>query len=212
MASSVMGQDMGVQCCVIGFTEKDVVDVAELVRFTASVFAASHTIEVMRTKGEDQSWRRLRSLSTNLKVLAQAGGAVVFQASGEMEHLGFKKTIEEAVRDIERGSSIRISLRPQAWQIMDAEIRAAIPESIHGGCIPNSPVVRVGWHDLFEVQENPSGQLFGRASYSLSLVGKGSPHDWAEFRRRIVEVPAVREAFSKLEVVTGPLRRCVYWE
>jgi hypothetical protein len=197
---------------ICGFVETDAVGGAELIEHSAAVFVAPTAIEVLRSVGEDRSWDKFTSQQQDTRTVLRTKGAVITTGGAELEHCGYKQPIKDVVGEIRDGTYLRVSLRPQHWQVMDKEIREHIPEAVHGGFIPNSPVVRVGWHDIFEVQEETAGHLFGRAWYSIALVGNGSPNDWKEFRRRIVEVPTVRAAFEAIERVTGPLRRCIYWE
>lgn len=91
-------------------------------------------------------------------------------------------------------------------------IRSAIPDDIAGDFVPSGPYIRLGWHDVWEDAEQARGHLFGRASWSLSLAGYGTPNDWPEYRRMVLEVPEL-VAFGKgLSEATGcVLHSCVYW-
>ncbi|MGI9013909.1 MAG: hypothetical protein ACR2GY_06615 [Phycisphaerales bacterium] len=95
---------------------------------------------------------------------------------------------------------------------MQAATEREIPESIRNGFFPTGPSVTIGWHDLFEDAEHEDGHLFGRAFFSFDLFGYSSPHDWAEYKKRIWKVPQVQKLQADLEDIIGqPLERCIYW-
>ena len=77
--------------------------------------------------------------------------------------------------------------------------------------MPSGPDIVVGGHDIYECAEHDEGHLFGRAFYSFSVFGYGTPNDWEAYRRRIFDVPLLQELQQQLEEFEGPLDRCVYW-
>lgn len=87
-----------------------------------------------------------------------------------------------------------------------------IPKSIAGEFAPASPSIRVGWHDIFETAESEMGSFFGRAFFSFGLFGSGTPIDWEEYRRAVIDVPAVQTLRADLEQIVGPVKHCVYWD
>ncbi len=91
------------------------------------------------------------------------------------------------------------------------EALSRIDQSIRGDFVPCDAVLRAGWHDIWECAENDDGTLFGRAFISLSLGSYGTPNDWAEYRRQVFQVPEVIELQQRLELILGPVERCIYW-
>jgi hypothetical protein len=198
---------MGLQTHVIGFTERDLKPADVLLRETAAAFGATHTGDVKRTIGKDRGWA---DRFHRWKPMLRLGVAVIsVPAQKEMEHLGFKRSIDEAVGLIRPGISLYAALRNPGWPELDAAIREQLPESIRGQCVPSGMIVRVGWHDLYHGDYvNP--KLFGRAWYSLTLMGHDTPADGPAFREHIFRVPAIRRVFEIAAGVAGPLSHCVY--
>lgn len=93
------------------------------------------------------------------------------------------------------------------WQA----IETSIPESIRDRFAPGGFLIRAGWHDIFETTEHEEGHLFGRAFLSISFFSYGTPNDWKECRRMILENPEVQAVKRELEEIAGPLEQCVYW-
>jgi hypothetical protein len=87
-----------------------------------------------------------------------------------------------------------------------------VPESIAGEFSPSSPIIVVGWHDIFENAEHEEGHFFARAFFSFRLYGIKSPRDWNRYREMVFDVPKVVEVKRRLEDVVGPLEQCVYWD
>lgn len=198
---------MGLQTHVVGFTESDAKPADVLLRETAAAFGATHTVDVMRTIGKDRGWKGRRH---RWKPILRLGVAVIsVSARNEMEHLGFNKSIDELVELIRSGTSLNAALRNPGWPELDAAVREQLPEGIRGQCVPTGMSVRVGWHDLYD-GDYSSPRLFGRAWYSLTLMGHDTPADGPAFREHIFRVPAMRRVFEIAEGVAGPLSHCVY--
>ncbi|MGD9693097.1 MAG: hypothetical protein AB7G17_09940 [Phycisphaerales bacterium] len=87
-----------------------------------------------------------------------------------------------------------------------------IPPEVRGQFWFRDLHVWFGWHDLFEYAENEEGHLFARAFISIQFHGHSTPSDWNEYRRRVFEVPELKEAKALFETVTGPLEQCAFWD
>ncbi|MEC9373253.1 MAG: hypothetical protein VYC34_05385 [Planctomycetota bacterium] len=90
-------------------------------------------------------------------------------------------------------------------------VEEGIPEEVRGSFIPFDLTIRAGWHDVFETTENPEGQLFVRALFSVRFKGNGTPHDWKETRRRILALPVINETLERLRAPLGDPKVVVYW-
>lgn len=92
------------------------------------------------------------------------------------------------------------------------EDNMTLPDSIRGTFNPWSFGVALGWHDLYSVADDPHPRLFGRAFFSVRIGGQGTPADWAEYRRRVWELPAVVEVRRRLEPLLAAMKTCASWE
>lgn len=87
-----------------------------------------------------------------------------------------------------------------------------IPKEVAGTFLPGGTLIKIGWHDIWEGAEHDEGLLFGRAFWSLTIWGYGSPDDWPEYRRLVLDMPEIQEFSKDLQHTTGQsIQQCVYW-
>jgi hypothetical protein len=161
-----------------------------------------------RTTLPDREWQCFQS---NLRRLATGRPVSVLEHTPS-KIVGRRLALEAAAALFKPRRCLRLYTSPSAIAVA-AGIASErdIPPDIRGDFWFRDLALNVGWHDIFECAENDEGHLFARAFFSVSLHGHGSPSDWPEYRRLVLQVPevvAVRKAF---ESVAGPLESCVYW-
>jgi hypothetical protein len=113
----------------------------------------------------------------------------------------------------EEGSCLMIDV---GWctlsEQMDIAIRNNIDHLILGEFHSlNGIMINLGYHDIFEWTENPSGFLFARAFFSIVFWGYGTPNDWDAAREQMLMQPDVQRIRAEIERVTGRLESCVCW-
>ena len=101
------------------------------------------------------------------------------------------------------GTSLFFSLSacPVGHRIMDA-IVGGIPESIRGNFAPADVSLRVGEHDIIEVNFDQQS-LAGRATVSVNFFGYGVSNDGNEMRRMFWTLPEVIQIRKELSAIIG---------
>ena len=65
----------------------------------------------------------------------------------------------------------------------------------------NNLVLKVGPHDIYEIVENPTGELFARTSFSVAFWGYRHPENVEGFRAFLRESALVRDIQSDLSAI-----------
>lgn len=120
---------------------------------------------------------------------------------GPLDHASMLRELRRTSKKAVRGSP-----EAEVWRSIEAECRA-MPESIRGRCVCNSPRIFVGPHDL--ANELGEYQYYGLATFSLQFFGWNCPNDWVEYSRRFVEMPTVALLRKAVEKHVGPLKVCM---
>ncbi|HYE60659.1 MAG TPA: hypothetical protein VD997_01565 [Phycisphaerales bacterium] len=172
---------------------------------------------VLRTDREERGWEQFcRRISrptdpgwtTSSKVIRVDDSIQLY----EWENLGWSLPLADVPALARLGRCLQVDLLWSHWREADEQFRRLIPETVHGGCIPNSLGLRAGWHDLFECLGEPFGRFFGRASFTVYLWGHGTPADPDAFEQRLVATPCAVELRRRIEAVLGPTSTCVISE
>lgn len=91
-------------------------------------------------------------------------------------------------------------------------VETQVPKEIRGDFIPTDPIVKIGWHDLWECAEHHEGLFFARAFLSVGFFGYFTPNNWQAFREAVFKIPEIQEVKTDLERVVGmPLEGVIYW-
>lgn len=107
--------------------------------------------------------------------------------------------------------SAQLDGSPVSAPLMKA-VEAGIPAAIRGDFLPSDPIIKIGWHDLWECSEDDKGVLFARAFLSVGFFGYSTPFDWKAFRRAVFELPDVQAIRSDLSKIVGEqLEQVIYW-
>jgi hypothetical protein len=189
------------------YSTREATDCVRLISDAVGVSGCSR-IFAARTVGTDDGWRLFNRNSRKLR----SGRPIL--TLDEIELKTFRQPLAPADAASLYKPRRRLMLDLLSSPIAEAGGAGAerdIPPEVRTGFRFSELILNVGWHDIFECAENDEGHLFARAFFSVSLHGHGSPSDWPEYRRLVLQVPevvAVRKAF---ESVAGPLESCVYW-
>ncbi len=195
---------------IVFFTTARLENPARLLQRVIDYTGADHLIFVSRLLTPDTSWRRAKSEPV---YSVDDPPGVYPQDEDPSEQIGRKWPVDQAAElfvglDLRHIFYVRAS--PRGRSIYEA-INRDTPETIRGTFWVVDVSVWIGFHDLFEFSEHLEGRYFGRASFSFHVSGHGCPNDWAEFGRRVFDVPEVRSLKADLESIVGPLEQCVYW-
>lgn len=153
---------------------------------------------IYRSLEEDRGWERAKQ---DEDLIAQ-------------ERVENKRAEDPArvVRHYRDGLSLTVELVHSPFlDRIATSIEDELPESIHGGFVPDSLFVTIGYHDLFEFAEHEEGLYIARPFLSLRFTRQRTPNDWPAFREKVFALPGVRDVKTELEVAAGPLEQCVFW-
>jgi hypothetical protein len=152
----------------------------------------------LRTESPDRTWRAFQAYE-DLNVTWQS--------------IGDELTIDTALSHYRPPGYLMLSIEPCA---LAEDVRTAvlegIPEGIRHHFLPCRAWLTIGEHDIFEAAENYDGTYFGRAVLSIRFVGYHTPHDWAEFRRLVFDLPAIVAVRQRIEAAIGPVKTAVHWD
>lgn len=89
----------------------------------------------------------------------------------------------------------------------------SIPVAISDRAILGDPSITIGGEDFVEELHTspPRAHFHGRGQLSFHLSGPGSPSNWNEYKKLIWQVPEIVKLQQDLEVILGPLKRCIIW-
>ena len=126
--------------------------------------------------------------------------------------IGATVPIDDAIRLANDSICLRLDIvDTQVGNGLREEI-AEIPVEIRNGFqLARGFSVWCGWHDIFESAEHEEGFFFDRAYLSIVFTGFGSPTNWQETRRIIMNSIALLLIRSAFEDFTGRLQQCLYW-
>lgn len=199
------------------FTEREFSDPPTMIERILERFGHHKTVFVYRTIGEERSWEASHEAIREEDIVASADDGtpiIVWDPEDvEIEDLGRRIDVRDVPALYERGKCLVIGLSMDPLGAVMAEaLRAVIPPEIDGGFLPREPIIRIGYHDIFEYAEHDEGHIFGHAFFSFSLFSYSTPRDWPRYRKMVFGVPAVLDLRRQIEEIVGPLEQCVYWD
>ena len=199
------------------FTERELADPPHVIAQVLRCTGYDGTCGAARTIGEERSWEASHEPvnEEDIIVAADDGSPLVMwdPEDVEIEDLGYGLGVRDvpALYEPRKCLMIRLPMEPLGTAIGEA-LRAAIPPEIDGGFLPREPIIKIGYHDIFEDAEHDEGYFFGHAFFSFSLFSYTTPLDWPRYREMVFQVPAVQDLKRQLEEIVGPLEQCVYWD
>jgi hypothetical protein len=161
-----------------------------------------------RTLEEDRSWESfLRTRDEPLQSYV-----VVHEASDLGEKVGDGMTLSEIPSLYRDGRSLSVSIGacPLAGRVEQA-VKAGVADDIRSDFLPCELTITIGFHDIFDCSEHDAGFLFGRAFLSISFSGYGCAADFVSMRESTFSLEVIRHIKKELELITGPLKECMYW-
>lgn len=198
---------MGQSGCLTFFTESRLEDPRLVLWETLGIVGSDTILLAARTLEPSREWQAFQEALDRPRHIVE-----IDEESVPTEYIKQVIPIKEVPKLYHPEGTLNVTFgkTPLGTQ-MEAVIKTAIPESVRSNFVPCAPSIYIGWHDIYESAEHEEGRLFGRAFFSFTLFGYGSPNDWAGFRRAVFQVPEVAALKCQLEVAAGPLEECVYW-
>ncbi|MCC7492910.1 MAG: hypothetical protein IT204_11200 [Fimbriimonadaceae bacterium] len=83
-----------------------------------------------------------------------------------------------------------------------------IPPAIRDRYVPGDASILLGPHSIHQEEEDV---LLGRTRLSIRFFGYGTPLNWIECRRLILEHPEILAVKALFEEQIGPLQLAVTW-
>lgn len=196
---------------IVFFSTDTSLDPPKLILQSLQLVECDLVLGVYRSHREDREWDRLQA-SLNGEDDEEGDGCIVSCGEDTSEYVANRVLPAKVPEYLRTGTSLRLllgntTLGRKLW----CSLQDAFPESTRGTFMPSDPSIVVGGHDIYECAEHDEGHLFGRAFFSFSIFGYGTPNDWDAYRGVIFDVPAMQELQKQLEAFAGPLERCVHW-
>lgn len=180
-----------------------------LINWLLETIGATKIWNVARTTESDQTWKRWKM---------QLAGTLPYTEEILPDTESFTKPNRPLQPSdipalfVENRSLILECVESPRLEALAENICDAIPKEVAGTFLPGGTLINIGWHDIWEGAEHDEGLLFGRAFWSLSTWGYGSPDDWPEYRRLVLAMPEVQKFSNDLQLATGqPIQQCVFW-
>jgi len=133
--------------------------------------------------------------------------------SNETQDIEYERKLIDEIPDLflpDGFFSVTPYCHPWGLKIHDA-VRNQIDSGIRNTFAPSECVLCFGYHDIIEESDPEAVTLLGRAHFSCSFWGYGSPSDSLEFERQLFQLPEVIEIQHEIEAIAGPLDRCFYY-
>lgn len=201
---------MSVQSEIGLWTDRDV-DLKAATRAAGKFFGSTEFYDIRRSQGVHRPWAEV------LHDLQKGAGhqlpsvyreKVPFSKSQRLENevTRVAKTLpmEEFLDLIDGRRLVFGYIQTEQWQLLEREIRDAIPEEELGGFCPNSPLVYAGSTDLFDTLADRG--FLARPRWSLMFFGHGTPPNPSDYARKFFALPHVQAARAAIEPMTGPLQ------
>lgn len=127
------------------------------------------------------------------------------------EKIQIPKSLPDIINEYKEDMCLNFDLWESACgnMIYDATMKR-ISKNIRDCFAPWRMIVRIGPHHIFQcVEDEPEPIAY--ATLSVSFFADGSPLNWGEFRKQLMQLPEVQYVQEKLESVLGKLSVCLYW-
>jgi hypothetical protein len=193
---------------LVFFTEMRISQPEVTLRDLLIASGATKSISVYRNLQEDRGWERfLRARDEPLQSLI-----VEHDASDLGDRVDEGMSLSEIPSLYNDGGCLTVSIGvcPLADRVEQA-VKQGVSEVIRSDFLPCELAIVMGFHDIFDCSEFDEGFLFGRAFLSISFYGYGCAADFMGMREQTFDLPAIRKIKQELELITGPLKQCMYW-
>ncbi|MBL8962524.1 MAG: hypothetical protein JNK70_00495 [Phycisphaerae bacterium] len=197
---------------LVGFyLDRDIQSPGTVVRVVEQVLAATGMSQVYRSDGPDNSWNEANDFDPReVPGAVISGSAVVYPVGGPASvEIGWDVPVDQFILACNPDHYVWGFIQtPRAAEVA-AAVAASIDERIRGDFRADSPMINMGWHDLFERHQEL--KFIARASFSIGFWGYGSPLNWEGFKKLFFEIPLINIIRADLEAELGPLKEFGYW-
>jgi len=181
----------------------------ELIRSSFALIGTEKAWLTRRSRMPDRSWDSWRvQYDSNFK----RGPLMPEEFDKRWERFGENLPLDRVVTTYK--PSLLLAMQFTTTKLgdqMEPLLDDKIPKNTRGNAHLGAPLLKIGWHDIWEGAEHDEGFLFGRAFFSLALSGPGTPNDWPAYRKLVFEIPEVIQLKKDIEAFAGPCEQCIYW-